>query len=388
VQFTPRAGVRSSGILDPTAIRTAQIATERHMTARVTPAQKSPLFFETLRALLVPRRLVPLLLIATPLLVAQVALSPEPLAGPIGLALCASFCITAPFLYRWLFPMDDTPSRTPGVVRFGIYVAFSVVVVYVVGGVVPDLLGMRFTFLTDPWSLVVSCALFVVGGWGLGRDVELEQSLTRTKERASALEREKERAELLALRSHLDPHFLFNTLNAIAEWCRQDGEAAERGILELARMLRSILEGTKGTAWPLERELDLVKSLFELHLFRDPTLYTLVWKVQDRIAIELPPMLLLPIAENAVTHGPLEGSRGELSVEVSADDERVTIAIENPGRFRGRRAEGEGLSMIERRLALAYEGRARFVIENVGTETEPRTRATIVVPKHHSLEPV
>jgi sensor histidine kinase YesM len=355
------------------------------MTAQAPTWPNARLFAGTLRALLVPRRLVPLLLIATPLLVAQVALSPEPLAGPIGLALCASFWLTAPFAYRWLFPIDEPSSAAPGVVRFGIYVAFSVVVVFVVGGVLPELLGMRITFLTDRWSLVVSCALFVVGGWGLGRDVELEESLAKTKERAAALEREKERAQLLALRSHLDPHFLFNTLNAIAEWCRQDGEAAERGILELARMLRSILEGTKGASWPIAKELDLVKSLFELHLFRDPTLYTLVWKVPPDLAtIDVPPMLLLPIAENAVTHGPLEGARGELVLELTESSDAITIVIENPGALGARRAEGEGLSMIERRLALAYGGRARFEIAAAGSD---RTRATVVVPKDTAMEP-
>ena len=54
------------------------------------------------------------------------------------------------------------------------------------------------------------------------------------------LERAAERAQLLALRAHLDPHFLFNTLNAIAEWCRQDGEIAERAVLQLSSMLRAM----------------------------------------------------------------------------------------------------------------------------------------------------
>lgn len=356
------------------------------MTSLTNASRSIGLFGGTLRALLVPRRLLPVLVVATPLLVAQVVLSPDPLAGPIGLALCASFWLTAPFAYRWLFPLDDKSNRTFRLVRFGVYVVFGIAIVFVVGGIVPELLGMRITFLTDRWSLLVSCALFLVGGWGLGRDIEFEQSLTKTMERAAALAREKERAELLALRSHLDPHFLFNTLNAIAEWCRDDGLAAERGILELARMLRSILEGTKGAAWPITRELELVRSLFELHLIRDPTLYTLEWDVPPNLgSIEMPPLLLLPIAENALTHGPLRGARGPLRLEVSEDDESVTIAIENAGAFGGRRAEGQGLSLIERRLELAYEGRAFFEIGNAGTE--PRTRATLVLPKHHSVEP-
>ena len=59
------------------------------------------------------------------------------------------------------------------------------------------------------------------------------------------MQRDAESARLLALKNHLDPHFLFNTLNAIAEWCRTDGEVAERAVLQLSSMLRVILEGVQ-----------------------------------------------------------------------------------------------------------------------------------------------
>ena len=75
-------------------------------------------------------------------------------------------------------------------------------------------------------SLLVEVALFWVGGWGLARDIDFEENLRKERARARELLREKEHAELMALKSHLDPHFLFNTLNAIAEWCRADGRVA------------------------------------------------------------------------------------------------------------------------------------------------------------------
>ena len=66
-------------------------------------------------------------------------------------------------------------------------------------------------------------------------------------------QREADHAQLLALRSHLDPHFLFNTLNAIAEWCREDGEVAEQAILQLSSMLRTMMTGISTTTWPLAK---------------------------------------------------------------------------------------------------------------------------------------
>ena len=126
--------------------------------------------------------------------------------------------------------------------------------------------------------------------------------------RARALAEEAERAQLLALRAHLDPHFLFNTLNAIAEWCRSDGVQAEEAILKLSAMLRRILEGVKAPTWPLSRELGLVHDLLDLHRIRDPERFDVVWRVPDPIPdVSVPPMLLLPLADNAVKHGPRQG---------------------------------------------------------------------------------
>ena len=168
-----------------------------------------------------------------------------------------------------------------------------------------------------PSSVVICLALFLVGGWGLARDIWLESSLVRSEARAAALAREAERAQLLALRSHLDPHFLFNTLNAIAEWCRDDGEIAERAVLQLSAMLRAVLEGVHAPTWSLREELALVDTLFALHGLRDPQRVRLVRRVPDPLPdVAVPPMVLLPLAENAVKHGVGAGHTGEVVLEV------------------------------------------------------------------------
>jgi LytS/YehU family sensor histidine kinase len=226
---------------------------------------------------------------------------------------------------------------------------------------------------------MVSLALFLVGGWGLGWDIWLESSLIRSEARAAALAREAERAQLLALRSHLDPHFLFNTLNAIAEWCREDGAVAERAVLQLSSMLRAVLEGVQAPTWPLRDELALLGTLFALHGLRDPGRVRLVQRLPDPLPdVVVPPMLLLPLAENAVKHGVAAGNGGEVVLEVeAAPASPVRVRLENGGPFTGRRAGGLGLAMVERRLALAYDGRATFRIAAAGT----RTVAEVSLPR-------
>lgn len=325
------------------------------------------LIVDTLRAILALRRLIPIALVSTPLVVAQHRYSRDPGAVVIGLAMCLAFALLAPYLWR-----AASPRGAAGVLAYGLV---GVAVVAALGLGLPSLLGVGDTFLTERESLLVALALFWVGGWGLGRDIELEASLAREQARAASLAREAERAHLLALRSHLDPHFLFNTLNAIAEWCRADGEVAERAILQLSAMLRTILGGVRLPAWPLRRELELCRDLFELHAIRDPGRFDCAIEGEPG-ELAVPPLLLLPLVENAIKYGPAAGHRGPVRVRVAHATDHTTLTVDNPGAFAGPRPGGEGLAMVQRRLALAYEGRASLEIGPAAHGT----RATLRLP--------
>jgi LytS/YehU family sensor histidine kinase len=193
----------------------------------------------------------------------------------------------------------------------------------------------------------------------------------------SGLAREAERAQLMALRAHLDPHFLFNTLNAIAEWCREDGETAERAVLQLSAMLRTVLAGVQAATWPLADELALMDTLFALHRLRDPDAFQLVRRVPAPLPdVPVPPMLLLPLAENAVKHGPTAGHRGpiELEVQVSVDDARLIFSLSNPGRYAGRREGGTGLETVDGQAMVKIAG-----LDATPTEME-RTVVEVTLP--------
>ena len=241
----------------------------------------------TWRALLHPRRLLPTLVVCTALLIAQSEWSSDAWSVAIGVLFCLSFILIAPVSYRVLFP--DGLDLSHGAVRLVLYALVGAGVVLSVGAGIPKIFGLGYTFLTERTSLLVISALFLVGGWGLGRDIGFEQRFHR-------LQAEAERAQLLALKSHLDPHFLFNTLNAIAEWCRIDGEVAEAAVLRLSAMLRAVLEGVRAPLWPLEKELELVDMLFQLHLLRDKALFSLERALPSPLPkVQVPPMIHLPL---------------------------------------------------------------------------------------------
>ncbi len=117
-------------------------------------------------------------------------------------------------------------------------------------------------------------------------------------------------------------------------------------------------------------------SLFALHQMRDPELFKSTVTVDDACKDALvPPLLLLPLAENAMKHGPARGHRGAVTVDIRADEGSVVVVVENPGAFAGRRDGGEGLAIVEGRTALVG---GSVVVETVGGD---RTRATLRLPR-------
>lgn len=332
----------------------------------------------TVRGLLAPRRAIPIALVVVPLTIIQDAYSRDAFAVPIALLLCGSFLLVGPSLWRALFPMDRERSA-PAILRAALYAIVGASLVLGIGRVLPGLVGAGQTFLTTKPSLAVCVALFWVGGWGLARDIDLEEHLRRERARGAALEREAEHAQLLALKSHLDPHFLFNTLNAIAEWCREDGAVAEKAIVQLSSMLRTMMGAIHTSTWPLAKEIELVDALFAMHLIRDPSAFTIERDVVDPLPeIDVPPMMLLPLAENAMKYGPLARKKG--AVRFSVDGRTTagaTITISNPGRYEGPREGGSGVPIVKKRLALAYGDRATFSIR---AEGDDRCTAVIIIP--------
>lgn len=335
-------------------------------------------FPTTWRALLVPRRAIAIVVVAAPLVAAQLVFGGGPVEVALALALVVAFVLVGPAAWRALFPVDR-PATLPVAARLGAYAALGVGLVGAIG--VAGAALSASSFLTSTTSLVISCAFFLVGGFGLGRDVEMEDSLARARRRVALLQREAEHARLLAIKNHLDPHFVFNTLNAIAEWCRDDAEVAERAILQLSSILRAVLAGVQRSEWPLADERALLDALASLHRLRDPGRFDVEVRVDDGVdAARLPPLLLLPVVENAIKHGPAAGHRGVVTTSFTRDGDALVVVVENPGPYAGPRPGGEGVPMVERRVALASDGRGSFDLAQIDVDGALRTRATLRLP--------
>lgn len=317
-------------------------------------------YFATIRALSAPKRAVPLAGVAFALVASEWSASGSWVACGIDLSLVLTFCAVSPASWRVAAARAQDPAA--GWLPYAVFALLGTAVVSLVG-LLPVGFGLRGTYVVDPSAMGLLLVLFLVGGWGLGRDIDLEEGIESAERRADRLGLDAERARVVAMRAQLDPHFLFNTLNAIAEWCREDPALAEQATLKLASMLRAILDGSSRPSWPLVREVALMEQLVELYTVRDREKYRFALDVpRPPPDVEVPPMLFLPLIENAITHGPAVGNAGEIRITLRTKPDSVELEITNPGAYTGRRVGGQGIAMVERRLALAYGGAARLSI--------------------------
>ena len=215
-----------------------------------------------------------------------------------------------------------------------------------------DSLLLGFGFLLYLLSLAVS---YLLAAFEQSREAE------RRALRGQVLARE---AELRLLRAQIDPHFLFNSLHSISALTGSDPSAARRMCLLLADFLRESLVLGAQDRIRLDRELGLIERFLAVERVRFGD--RLAGEIQVEDGVEgclVPPLILQPLVENAVTHGVahvLEG--GTVRVRASRTRGRLTIAVENPAdpdRPRGI-GTGMGLANVRSRLAASYGSETRL----------------------------
>ncbi len=191
-------------------------------------------------------------------------------------------------------------------------------------------------------------------------------------------------AELRALRSQINPHFLFNALTTIGYLIQTAPERALDTLLRLTALLRGVLR-SEGEFTTLGRELDLIESYLDIERARfEQRLSVLIDVPSELRRLRIPPLVLQPLVENAVKHGiapAREGGAVRIAAQLDDDTRTIVLTVSDTGRgatktqLRRGRAEGVGLSNIERRLAAQFGADASLSIVStptVGTTVEIR----------------
>lgn len=195
-------------------------------------------------------------------------------------------------------------------------------------------------------------------------------------------------AELRALRAQVNPHFLFNCLHSISSMTSRDPDGARRMCLELADFFRASLKAGAEQRVPLSTELQLLRRYLDIEQVRFGQRLVVEIDVSDDAAgVMVPPLLLQPLAENAVRHGVatlIDG--GTVRIAASRSTDRVEINVENAFDPDGRRSgTGVGLANVRERLEAAYRGQATVRADTLEGEI-PVFRVSVTLPAESAEE--
>lgn len=192
--------------------------------------------------------------------------------------------------------------------------------------------------------------------WSLVGLAHLLLFQVRTR-RASRLEVQLAEARLATLQMQLQPHFLFNSLNAISSLVRQQPEAADEMICMLATLLRAALENQGRKEISLQEELRLARQYLQIQRVRFGAALQVVEEIDDHTSdIAVPPLLLQPLLENAVTHG-LGNQAGTITLRAGLQAGQLCLTITDrsaqPGSARAELKPGSGIGLSNTRARLA-----------------------------------
>jgi hypothetical protein len=217
--------------------------------------------------------------------------------------------------------------------------------------------------------------------------IALARSAHRREVVASQAQTALAQAELRALKMRLEPHFLFNTLNAILSYVRHDPAVAEEMIGRLSRLLRGVLQSSGETEVTVADEIALVREYLELHRVRFGDRLTIDIGVdQDAAGALMPSMLLQPIVENAIQHGiAARPGSGRVAINARHADGSLIIEVHDasaggdsgaPSPLQLRESEsdrrGIGLAITRARLEQLYGTAQRLTLLGQATGTTVR----------------
>ncbi len=191
---------------------------------------------------------------------------------------------------------------------------------------------------------VIACFGLLAAWWSAVNAWEARNA----RAEAAALEASLARAQMQSLQARLQPHFLFNALQAVATVNARDPAAGNRALVQLADLYRSVLSTSGRQVQPLDAEIDFLRRYTGIQELRMPDRLRVRFDIDPEAGDALVPHLILqPLVENAVEHGVSPGTGpAEVSITASVSPGRLLLSVRDTG-----------VGLAERRLAQRRQGR-------------------------------
>lgn len=203
---------------------------------------------------------------------------------------------------------------------------------------------------------------------------------TKTEFQKIKLESLVKEMELKTIKSHINPHFIFNALNSIRALVDENPERARTAITELSNLLRSSMQAEKQETVPFERELNIVKDYLALEHIRFEDRLNVEYDIdEDTLDQPIPPMMLQTLVENAIKHGISKSKEGG-TIKIISDFRHAhhELIVLNSGTISEiADPEGFGLQSTRSRLKLLFGNKASFTI---AATSDNLVEAKIIMP--------
>ncbi len=215
--------------------------------------------------------------------------------------------------------------------------------------------------------LITTVPIFLFLSW-LARTTE---TLVLNTIRKEQLEKQAVETELNYLKSQINPHFLFNTLNNIHTLVYKQAPAAPEAVMHLASLMRYMIYESNAATVPLAREMDYLQDYVSLQQLRYKNSPVVDLEIKgETAACSIAPLLFIHLLENAYKHSPARLEPGDLKVRMEINEDALTFSVENPivKKLATSLEEpgGIGLPNVRKRLALLYPDQHTLTIQNTG----------------------
>lgn len=225
--------------------------------------------------------------------------------------------------------------------------------------------GSRFIFF--PGSNAIFFLVFLISTC-----ISVTQQWLKSEQTKKEVETEKLNTELSFLKSQVNPHFFFNTLNNIYSLAVVGSEKTAPAIIKLSSIMRYILTDTQSDTVPLENEVNFINNFIDLQRVRLTDKVVVAFITEGTIANQqIAPLLFIPFVENAFKYGVSTKENSTISITIKASETVVhlyttnTIVKADNGILD---TTGIGINNVKRRLDLLYPDKHNLVITNDGNQ--------------------
>lgn len=254
-----------------------------------------------------------------------------------------------------------------GLLFIGMIVVSSIIKMNIIGRVTnnPLLLDLSGNLKARIYDNIIPHFFLVIAGAA----IKLMFDQISLQKGMAEMAKEKSEAELNFLKSQINPHFLFNSLNSVYFLIDKNNEQARQTLHKFSEMLRYQLYEANGDKIPIEKEIEYLRDYVDLQKLRKDENYSIQFKCAPEVkGFLIEPLLLIPFVENAfkhISHRPGQVNFIKLEMEKSNGYFQFIVENSKEDNFKNFNQQGGiGLNNVKRRLELLYPGKHELVIQN------------------------